>query len=83
VGFAANIGFSNVNDRVLISMSNMSSTIISPDRILAYIGLGARWGSAIAALNPYNVTVVRGRIGKAGFVVILICYLLEPSSKEG
>ncbi len=62
-GHNANVGFSSTDGGVLISMSQMTSTTISPDMETAYLSPGARWMDAVGALEPYNVTVVGGRLG--------------------
>jgi hypothetical protein len=48
---------------VLITMSKLASTVISEDRATADIGPGSRWIEVARALEPYNVTVVSGRLG--------------------
>jgi hypothetical protein len=48
---------------VLISMSKMASTLPSEDLTTADVGSGARWLSVAQALEPYNRTVVSGRLG--------------------
>jgi FAD/FMN-containing dehydrogenase len=63
-GHNPNVGYSSTNGGVLISMSNISSTNISPDRKTADIGPGARWVQVAQALDPYGVTVASGRLGE-------------------
>jgi FAD/FMN-containing dehydrogenase len=63
-GHNPNVGFSSTDGGVLISMSDMSSTVISSDHTTADVGPGARWVSVAEALEPYGVTVVSGRLGK-------------------
>lgn len=41
----------------------MNSTTLSSDKAIAYLSPGATWGKAVGDLEPYNVTVVGGRIG--------------------
>jgi hypothetical protein len=62
-GHNPNVGFSSVDNGVLISFSNLSTTTISSDKALAYVQPGARWEQVMAALNPYGVAVPGGRLG--------------------
>jgi len=63
-GHNANVGFSSVDGGVLISFSKFNKTILSTDKKTADLRPGARWQEAIAALEPYGVAVVGGRVGK-------------------
>jgi FAD/FMN-containing dehydrogenase len=63
-GHNPNVGYSSTDGGVLISMSNISSTVISADQKTADIGPGARWVQVAEALDPYGVTIVSGRLGK-------------------
>lgn len=63
-GHNPNAGFSSVQGGVLISLSWMNSTALSLDKKTAVVLPGARWADPITALEPYNVTVVGGRLGK-------------------
>lgn len=63
-GHNPNVGFSSTDGGVLISMSNLSSTVLSSDTKTADIGPGARWVNVVEALNGTGVTVVSGRLGK-------------------
>jgi FAD/FMN-containing dehydrogenase len=63
-GHNTNVGFSSVNWGVLISFSKLASTIVSADQSTADVGPGARWAEVMTALDPYNLAVVGGRIGK-------------------
>ena len=62
-GHNPNVGFSSTDGGVLVSMQNISSTVLSPDQTEAYVGTGSRWLAVAEALEPYNLTVVSGRIG--------------------
>ena len=62
-GHNPNVGYSSTDGGVLISMSNMSSTVLSMDQTTADVGPGARWLSVAETLEPYNLTVVSGRLG--------------------
>ena len=62
-GHNPNVGWSSVDGGVLISFSKLATTTYFPDSQTVDIGPGARWGSVMTALDPYNVAVVGGRIG--------------------
>jgi len=62
-GHGSNVGWSSTDGGVLITMSKLASTVISEDRATADIGPGSRWIEVARALEPYNVTVVSGRLG--------------------
>ncbi|PVH82788.1 FAD-binding domain-containing protein [Cadophora sp. DSE1049] len=91
VGFATksgghnpNVGFASTDGGVLISMSQLSSTTLSPDRKEAYLSPGATWMDAVGALEPYNLTVVGGRVGDVGVGGLLVgCGLSFLSAQYG
>ncbi|KAK4248354.1 hypothetical protein C7999DRAFT_13716 [Corynascus novoguineensis] len=57
---------SNINTGVLISLAKLNGMSYDEVRQTATIGPGARWGQVYAALDPFNVTVVGGRVGDVG-----------------
>ncbi|OTA93645.1 hypothetical protein M434DRAFT_385437 [Hypoxylon sp. CO27-5] len=60
-------GFASVNESgVLISLSNLNSTLLSDDKKTANIGPGNRWQDVYEALVPQGLTVVGGRVGLVG-----------------
>ena len=63
-GHNPNVGYSSVDGGVLISMSKIASTVLSDDQKTAQVGTGARWIAVAQALEPYNLTVVSGRLGE-------------------
>jgi hypothetical protein len=63
-GHNPNVGFSNVDGGVLISMSKLASTTLSDDKETADVGPGARWNEASAATIPHGKALVGGRLGK-------------------
>ncbi|KAE8379575.1 hypothetical protein BDV26DRAFT_291174 [Aspergillus bertholletiae] len=65
-GHNHNPGFNNVDGGVLISMSRMNTVKLSPDQTFAEVGPGARWGQVQEALDPFNRTVVGGRMSDVG-----------------
>jgi FAD/FMN-containing dehydrogenase len=63
-GHNPNVGYASVDGGVLISMSNLSSTVLAGDLATADIGPGARWVEVAEALDSSGVTVVSGRLGE-------------------
>ncbi|KAI0147995.1 FAD-binding domain-containing protein [Hypoxylon sp. NC0597] len=60
-------GFANVDESgVLVSLSNLNSTVLSDDKKTAKIGPGNRWQAVYEALVPQGLTVVGGRVGPVG-----------------
>ena len=66
-GHNPNVGFSSTNWGVLITFSKDAATNLSSNHATAAIGPGARWGDVITALEPYNLAVVGGRLGRHSF----------------
>ncbi|CZS99976.1 uncharacterized protein RCO7_01711 [Rhynchosporium graminicola] len=83
-GHNPNLGFGSTDGGVLISLSRMSSTTLSTDRKQAYLSPGARWQDAVGTLEPYNLTVVGGRVGDVGVGGLLVgCGLSFLSAQYG
>lgn len=83
-GHNANVGFASTDGGVLISMAQLNSTTLSPDRKQAYLSPGARWMDAVGALEPYSLTVVGGRVGDVGVGGLLVgCGLSFLSAQYG
>ncbi|KAK6351038.1 hypothetical protein TWF718_004212 [Orbilia javanica] len=71
-GHMANPGFSSAGpDAVLISLSSLTKLSLSADKSTATIGVGNRWGTVYNYLQPYNLTVIGGRIGTVGSALVL------------
>ncbi|KAK6361731.1 hypothetical protein TWF730_005445 [Orbilia blumenaviensis] len=71
-GHMANPGFSNAGpDAVLISLTNLTKLSLSADKSITTIGVGNRWGTVYNYLQPYNLTVIGGRIGTVGSALTL------------
>lgn len=70
-GHNPNVGYSSVDGGVLISMSKIASTVLAEDQKTAQVGTGNRWLAVAQALEPYNLTVVSGRLGNT------ICSILR------
>jgi FAD/FMN-containing dehydrogenase len=64
-GHNPNVGYSSTDGGILISMSNLSFTVLSSDQQTVDVGPGARWVQVVEALEPYGVTVVSGRLGRS------------------
>ena len=70
-GHASNPGFSSTTG-VHIAMSRFSEVTYDAAAQTATIGAGLVWDDVYAALEPYNVNVVGGRVsgvGVAGFTL--------------
>ena len=66
-GHNANLGFSSVNQGILISFRpNLANTTISANGSTADIGPGSRWDEAMMVLDRYCKAVVGGRLGHVG-----------------
>ncbi|ROV95322.1 hypothetical protein VSDG_06093 [Cytospora chrysosperma] len=65
-GHSPNPGFSSIQGGILLDLSTLDSISVSEDRETAIIGPGQRWGSVYDALDPYNVSVIGGRIPHVG-----------------
>lgn len=63
-GHNPNVGFSSVNQGILIALSSMADTTLSDDGKLAYVGPGSRWSAVEEALSSHNLAVIGGRIGE-------------------
>ena len=62
----------NINNGVLIDMAKFNGVSYDAVRNEAKVGAGQRWGNVYDALDPYNVTVVGGRVldvGVGGFIL--------------
>jgi hypothetical protein len=71
-GHNPNVGYSSTDGGILISMSNLSSTVLSSDQQTADVGPGARWVQVVEALEPYGVTVVSGRLGRSPLILQIV-----------
>ncbi|KAI1089446.1 putative FAD-binding oxidoreductase [Rostrohypoxylon terebratum] len=59
-------GAANINEGVLIDMVNFNSVEYDANKKVATVGSGLRWKEVYTALDPYNVTVVGGRVPEVG-----------------
>lgn len=65
-GHNASPGFANIDEGLLISMENLNEVSYNETAGNAVIGAGNRWGDVYRELDPYNVTVVGGRVPDVG-----------------
>lgn len=70
-GHNPNVGFSSTNWGVLITFSKDAATEVSANNATVVIGPGARWGQVITALEPYDLAVVGGRLGKHDYLPLI------------
>lgn len=64
-GHNPNVNWSSTDGGVLISFRpNLQSTTYQPESQTALVGPGARWSEAVEALEPFNQTLIGGRLGK-------------------
>ena len=70
-GHTLNPGFSSTVG-VLISMSRFQKVVYHRHKLTADLGAGLIWDDAYAALEPYDVTVVGGRIAGVGVAGLLL-----------
>ncbi|TVY80672.1 Bifunctional solanapyrone synthase [Lachnellula suecica] len=72
-GHSPNPGWSSINQPgILIDLVKLNQITLSPDKIIASLGPGGRWGDVYAALDPYNVSVVGGRLPQVGVGGLLL-----------
>ncbi|KAI1858845.1 uncharacterized protein JN550_012407 [Neoarthrinium moseri] len=65
-GHDPNPGHGSVQDGVLIALRKISGATYDAETNLAYVKPGGEWNDVIGDLEPYNVTVVGGRLGIVG-----------------
>ena len=56
----------NINKGVLIDMSMFNRVVYDAAQNVATVGVGMKWGEVYHQLDPYNVTVVGGRVLDVG-----------------
>jgi FAD/FMN-containing dehydrogenase len=61
-----NQNFSSVAGGPLINLKSLNEIAYDPVSSTARVGPGNHWTAVVEALEPYNVTVVGGRIGRVG-----------------
>ncbi len=66
-GHSPNPGWSSIeNPGVLVDLQKLNQVTVSADHKIASLGPGGRWGDVFAALDPYGVSVIGGRIPHVG-----------------
>ncbi|KAL8981373.1 MAG: hypothetical protein Q9205_003823 [Flavoplaca limonia] len=72
-GHSPNPGFSSIdNPGILVDLQKLNQIEVSQDRKVASLGPGGRWGDVLAALDPYDVSVIGGRIPQVGVAGVII-----------
>jgi FAD/FMN-containing dehydrogenase len=57
---------------VLVKTSRMATVLVDPDRGVAHVGAGARWGEVLAAAAPFGLAPLSGSspdVGVAGYTL--------------
>ncbi|PWY74321.1 FAD-binding domain-containing protein [Aspergillus heteromorphus CBS 117.55] len=65
-------GSNNIDDGVLVVMSNLTTLELSDDRSVVSIGPGYRWSDVYAYLSPYGLAAAGGRLGPVGVPGLLL-----------
>ncbi|KAE8150333.1 hypothetical protein BDV25DRAFT_139898, partial [Aspergillus avenaceus] len=65
-------GSNNIDNGVLIVMSNLTTLSVSEDKSTVSIGPGHTWGDVYAHLEPYGLTAAGGRLGPVGVPGLLL-----------
>lgn len=71
-GHSPSPGAANINEGVLIDLVNLNEVSYDASSSTVKVGAGNRWKAVYTALDPYNVTVVGGRVldvGVGGFLL--------------
>lgn len=65
-GHSPSPGAANINNGVLIDMSQFNQVTYDAANSLAIVGAGQTWSNVYNTLDQYNVTVVGGRVLDVG-----------------
>ncbi|KAF2850316.1 FAD binding domain-containing protein [Plenodomus tracheiphilus IPT5] len=65
-GHAAFAGGSSIEGGITIALEKMNEVTLSPDKKLAHVGAGNRWGSVYKTLEQHGLEVIGGRIAPVG-----------------
>ncbi|KAL8730884.1 MAG: hypothetical protein Q9166_003811 [cf. Caloplaca sp. 2 TL-2023] len=72
-GHSPNPGFASINNPgILIDLQKLNQIFVSPDKKVASLGPGGRWGDVLAALDKYDVSVIGGRIPQVGVAGVIL-----------
>ncbi|KAJ7151916.1 hypothetical protein C8R43DRAFT_1067457 [Mycena crocata] len=70
-GHSGMVGWNSISDGVLISFARMTNVSYSAVTDTVTVAPGVHWGDAIAAIEPYGVTVIGGRARDIGIGLLL------------
>ena len=59
-------GFANIQDGIMIDMTDLRSVSLNANRTVVSVGAGASWLDVYTYLDPFNVPVAGGRNGLVG-----------------
>ncbi|PLN83661.1 hypothetical protein BDW42DRAFT_164384 [Aspergillus taichungensis] len=65
-GHQQNVGFSSIEDGVVLDLSRLTSSSLSEDHKTVRLGTGNRWGEVYNRLEEYGLGAVGGRSGDVG-----------------
>ncbi|CAG8008186.1 unnamed protein product [Penicillium olsonii] len=65
-------GSNNINDGVLIVMSNLTTLELNEDHSIVSIGPSHRWGDVYAYLQKFDLSAAGGRLGPVGVPGLLL-----------
>lgn len=65
-GHAAFAGASNIQDGLAIDLSGLSVLKLSSNNSILSVGPGNRWEDVYLFLDPFNLSVIGGRVGDIG-----------------
>ncbi|KAI4122337.1 MAG: hypothetical protein LQ338_005876 [Usnochroma carphineum] len=72
-GHSPNPGWSSIDSPgLLIDLQKLKQITVSADTKVASLGPGGRWGDVLAALDPYGVSVIGGRIPQVGVAGVIL-----------
>ena len=78
-GHSPNPGWSSIEKPgVLIDLKKLNQITVSADKSVASLGPAGRWGDVFAALDPYGVSVIGGRIPQVGVGGLILGGLSHP-----
>lgn len=72
-GHSPHPGFASIGEPgILLDLSRLDAITVSDDASVVSVGPGQRWGGVVEAVDPYNVTVVSGRLTSLGVGGLLL-----------
>lgn len=81
-GHSPNPGWSSVGQPgILIDLQLLHEIVVSPDASVVSLGPGNRWGDVYSALDPYQVSVIGGRINDVGVGGLILGGIIALFSK--